>query len=212
MTRLEAGARRSASERPNATPPALHEPALHETDDSELVARCLRDDRQAFTELVKRYKNAMVNYLTRLVGCRDRAEDFAQETFVRFYQSLDRYRHEGQLAAYLYRIATNLVRSHERRKRRFQWLEPLLSRPGHHDETPQVAALASERQEQVQRAIAALDLHYRAPLVLREIEGRSYLEIAEALGCSEGTVKSRLFRARQILKDKLTPFWNGQTS
>lgn len=185
--------------------------------EAELVERSRGHDPEAFTALVERYKDRMVNYLARLTGCRDRAEDFAQETFVRLYQQLDHYREEGALTAYLFRIATNLVRSDERRKQRWRLLKPLLDYSRRLEASngsgsvagPQAAALAREEHREVTRAIASLDLIYRAPLVLREIEGLSYLEIAAAMGCSEGTVKSRLFRGRQLLKEKLAPYWNG---
>ena len=180
-----------------------------EPTDGELLERSRKRDCEAFGRLVDRYKDRMVNYLARLTGCRDRAEDVAQETFVRFFQGLDRYRDQGHLMAYLYRVATNLVRSEERRKRRWQLLSPLiLAGNGHRDKGPQEETLAHEAESQVTRALAAVDLIYRVPLVLREIEGRSYLEIAEVLGVSEGTVKSRLHRGRRLLKEELAPYWN----
>ena len=183
--------------------------------DADLLTRSRARDAQAFAQLIDRHKDQMVNYLARLTGCRDRAEDLAQETFVRFYQQLHRYREEGTLSAYLFRIATNLVRSEERRKRRWQMLQPILAYSGlaangnRPPASPQSDALATEEHRQVTRALAALDVLYRAPLVLREIEGLSYQQIAGALGCSEGTVKSRLHRGRHLLKQKLTPYWNG---
>lgn len=192
-----------------------------EPEDGELVARARTDDREAFAQLVDRHKNRVINYLTRLTGSRDRAEDFAQETFLRLYQGLDGYRDEGALVAYLMRIATNLVRSRERRKGRWKVLEPLFRvsgfRGGHGvsgadgtvTRSPQSRALASEEQRQVAAAIASLDMIYRAPLVLREIEDLSYRDIAEALGLSEGTIKSRIHRARALLQEKLAPYWQG---
>ena len=183
--------------------------------DTELLTRSRASDPQAFALLVDRYKDQMVNYLARLTGCRDRAEDIAQETFVRFYKQLHRYRDEGTLSAYLFRIATNLVRSEERKKRRWRMLQPIFANSsigsnGHHPPvSPQADALATEAHRQVTQALASLDVLYRAPLVLREIEGLSYHEIATALGCSEGTVKSRLHRGRQHLKKNLLPYWNG---
>ncbi len=182
-----------------------------EPDDGELLERSRNRDPEAFGQLVDRYKNPVVNYLTRLTGCRDRAEDFAQETFVRFYQGLGRYHEKGNMTAYLFRIATNLVASDERRKKRWRLLEPLFfsSNGRHLDDGPRDSLLADEEQRQVTRALAGLDLTYRLPLVLREIEGRSYLEIADVLGLSEGTVKSRLHRGRHLLKEKLADYWNG---
>lgn len=191
-----------------------------EATDTDLLAMSRAEDRDAFGRLVERYKDQVVGYLVRLTGCRDRAEDFAQETFIRFYQQLHRYREQGALSAYLLRIATNLVRSDARRKRRWRLLQPLLAvsgvvadgeaDPGHQPGPgPQRQTLANEEQRQVTAAIASLDLIYRAPLVLREIEELSYQEIAQALEVSEGTVKSRLHRARALLKESLAPYWNG---
>ena len=180
-------------------------------------------DPDSFARLVELHKNQMVNYLTRLTGERERAEDVAQETFVRFYQNRHRYQEEGNIKAYLFRIATNLVRSEERRKKRWRILEPMFSKGGRSSDGvhtadeppspgPQGELLASEAHLQVTRAIAELDIHFRVPLVLREIEGLSYREIADVLDLSEGTVKSRLFRARDLLKQKLEPYWKGGPS
>ncbi len=183
-------------------------------NDGQLLTRSRERDAEAFGQLVDRHKDQIVNYLARLTGCRDRAEDIAQETFVRFYKQIHHYREEGTLSAYLFRIATNLVRSEERRKRRWQMLQPILSyggfaSNGNQPASPQAEALASEEHRQVTGALASLDVLYRAPLVLREIEGLSYQQIATTLDCSEGTVKSRLHRGRQMLKERLAPYWNG---
>jgi len=191
-----------------------------EANDAELLRDSRSGDRDAFAQLVDRHKDRVVSYLTRLTGCPDRAEDLAQDTFIRLYQNLGRYREQGVLAAYLLRIATNLVRSEQRRRKRWKLLRPVLLASGFRharldddgpdpDAGPQDTVLASEEQHQVSRALATLDLRFRAPLVMREIEGLSYGEIAEALEVSEGTVKSRLHRARSLLKEKLTPYWNG---
>lgn len=183
--------------------------------DSELLERSRARDEAAFSALVRRHEGLLINYLTRLTGSRSRAEELAQEAFVRFYQQLNRYREEGNLTAYLIRIATNLVRSDERRKRRWRRLRPrfMTSEALRTRESgPGDEALANEQQHQVQRAIASLDLHHRVVIVLRELEGLPYRAIAEALDCSEGTVKSRLFRARELLKARLEPYWKGPTS
>lgn len=177
-------------------------------------------DGEGFERLVDRHKDQIVGYLTRLTGRRERAEDVAQETFVRFYQHRHRYREEGTVAAYLFRIATNLVRSQERRNRRWRLLQPLLGRGGRSPDgrleegeigpgDPQRQALASEERRQVKAAIARLDLIFRAPLVLREIEGLAYRDIAETLEISEGTVKSRIHRAREQLRQELSAYWQG---
>lgn len=173
-----------------------------------------------FAAIVEENKDLLVNYLTRLAGDRDRAEDLAQETFVKFYQGWDRYREQGSPRAYLLTMATNLLRDEQRRRGRWNLLLPIFSRGGRspdglqtaelpREADPRSALLSEEAQRTVQAALAELDLPHRAALVLREIEGLSYQEIAEILECQEGTVKSRLHRARQALKEKLAPFWSG---
>ena len=193
----------------------MMEPALDpRLVDRRLIDRSRNRDTEAFGQLVERHKDAVVNYLTRLTGSRDRAEDLAQETFIRFYQTLHRYREEGVLRAYLMRIATNLVVSEERRRKRWNGLLPVFkasSNKASQVGDPHGHAMAREEQLQVTQALASIEVLYRAPLVLREIEGLSYQEIAEALECQEGTVKSRLHRGRQLLKEKLAPYWHGES-
>lgn len=178
------------------------------------------DLAERFAEIVEANKDLLVNYLTRLCGDRDRAEDLAQETFVRFYEHRERYREQGSPRAYLLTMATNLLRDEQRRRTRWTGLLPVFSLGGkspdgiHTEELPrerdpQRRLLADEAQQRVQRALSELDLLHRAPLVLREIEGLAYQEIAAILDCQEGTVKSRLHRARQALKEKLAAFWHG---
>lgn len=178
--------------------------------DAELMAATRSGDREAFGDLVDRYKDALVNYLTRLAGCRERAADLAQETFLRLYETRDRYQERGQLQAYLYRIATNLLRSERRRERRFRLLEPLLGTPDRDDAERGAGEtlLASETQEQVARALARLPLRFRVPVVLHELEGWTYPDIARHLGCRVGTVKSRIHRGRKRLEDQLQPYWS----
>jgi RNA polymerase sigma-70 factor (ECF subfamily) len=113
------------------------------------------------------------------------------------------------LRAYLYRIATNLVRSEERRERRLRLLAPFLPRGEHSEPSAPAGLLRQELHREVAAAVAKLPLSYRVPLVLHEIEGWSYVDIAEEIGCREGTVKSRVHRGRQQLKAKLEPYWNG---
>lgn len=179
------------------------------TSDAELMAATRRGDRDAFAQLVDRHKDALVGYLGRLTGCPERARDLAQDTFLRLYQRSARYEERGQCKALLYRIATNLVRSEQRRERRFRLLAPLLGRPAETAPDDGDPLLAREARSQVGRALSALPLRYRVPLVLHEIEGWSYADVARQLGCREGTVKSRVHRGRQRLKEMLAPYWAG---
>ena len=184
-------------------------------DDGTLLQLARKGDRSAFGELVDRHKNTLIGYLTRLLGNPDSAEDLAQEAFLRLYECRDRYVEQGNLGGYLYTIATNLVRSRARQKKRRQFLRSVfLSRNGGNHEAPQQASLLiDELQSTLGRAIASLPVHYRVPLVLHEIEGWTYKEIGAASRCREGTVKSRIHRGRQLLKEKLAPYWRrGRSS
>jgi RNA polymerase sigma-70 factor (ECF subfamily) len=180
--------------------------------DAGLMARVREGDRDAFADLVDRHQDSVVNYLARLTGDRDRAEDLAQEAFLRLFRSAGSYTEQGFLRAYLFRIATNLVRSEERRERRLRLLLPFLggSAPAEHAEPVAPSGLLRrELHREMAAAVAGLPLRYRVPLVLHEIEGWAYADVARALGCREGTVKSRIHRGRQHLKERLAPYWNG---
>lgn len=183
--------------------------AVAEPRNGELMLRAADGDRDAFALLVNRHKDALVNYLARLTGCRERAQDLAQESFLRLYQRADRYEDRGCFKAFLYRIATNLVRSEARRERRWRSLVPFLrDRDG---QRPEAAArvLRDEAHRKLAEAVTRLPLDYRVPLVLHEIEGWPYHEIAEQLDCRVGTIKSRIHRARKRLQEQLAPYWHG---
>jgi RNA polymerase sigma-70 factor, ECF subfamily len=180
--------------------------------DAELMARVSAGDHDAFAAIVDRYKDSLVNYLSHMTGNRERAEEHAQAAFVRLYECVPRYREEGKLAPYLFRIATNLARTEAMRNRfRELLLLRFWSRNGHTGEghSPFGDLERHELQQEVAAALAALPVAYRAAVVLREVEGWSYQEIAASLGCSEGTVKSRIARGREELRKRLLPWWNG---
>ena len=178
--------------------------------DADLMTRVRQGETSAFAGIVDRHKDPLVSYLTHLCGDRDRAEEFAQEAFLRLYQHAGRYDERERLAPYLYRIATNLVRSDFRRLRRWRLLLPWIAPPvSSAADAPHRRIFESELQQKVHAALEALPVAYRAPLVLREIEGWSYQEIAAALGCRDGTVKSRIARGRMRLRELLAPYWNG---
>ncbi|HEX4497956.1 MAG TPA: sigma-70 family RNA polymerase sigma factor [Thermoanaerobaculia bacterium] len=185
---------------------------LEPPSDAELMALVQEGDREAFAELVDRHQDAVVGYLARLTADRDRAEDYAQETFLRLFRAAGEYVEQGYLRAFLFRIATNLVRSEERRAQRLRLLMPFLPREPHAEPAAASGLLRSELHRAVAAALAKLSLRYRVPLVLHEIEGWTYVDIAQELGCREGTVKSRVHRGRQQLKKRLEPYWNGDAS
>jgi RNA polymerase sigma-70 factor, ECF subfamily len=187
--------------------------------DSELMTRARAGSAEGLRMLVDRHKDPVVNYLWRMTGCRVRAEEMAQESFVRLYLTPPHLENGASLAPWLFRVATNLVRSEERRARRsrlYRWL--LRASNGHNGVGPhpppdqEGRLLAQEAQRQTQRALAALPIRFRAALVLREIQELSYDEIARVLGCPVGTVRSRINRGRALLRESLTPYWNGDPS
>lgn len=179
------------------------------TDDA-LMQRVREGDDDAFGEIVDRYKDSLVNYLTHLVRSRDRAEEVAQDAFVRLYRNSDKYKQQERLGPYLFRIATNLVVTEIRRERRWSLLLPRLHASTRQTTpSPDTNLFTSEIQRQVAAAIDRLPINYRAPLVLFEVEEWSYDEIAKALDVRVGTVKSRISRARELLRRHLAPWWTG---
>jgi RNA polymerase sigma-70 factor, ECF subfamily len=178
--------------------------------DSELMTRVQAGDRDAFAALVERHKHALVRYLTAVARSRDRAEEVAQDAFVRLFELSHRYEERGQFVPYLFRVATNLLRTEERKRRRREILLKAFSSNGVGvAPSPQAACLQDELATRLAEALEALPLRYRSPLLLREMEGWSYSDIARALSCGEGTVKSRIHRGRKRLRRLLEPYWNG---
>jgi RNA polymerase sigma-70 factor, ECF subfamily len=182
--------------------------------DHELVAATKEGDELAFQEIVRRYRNPITNFIYRMLNDYDRAVELAQETFLRVYANAGRYQATFHFSTYIYRIASNLAISELRQRKRRKLVslftpwrsqnedEQEIDPP---DERPLQDAdlIDRERRRAVTRAIQTLPEKYRTALVLRDVEGISYDEIAGILNISEGTVKSRINRARTMLRDKL---------
>ncbi len=187
-------------------------------DDHSLLAATLTGDETAFKELVRRYQNQITNYVYRMLDDYDRAVDLAQETFVRVYTSAERYQATYSFSTYIYRIAHNLAISElrQRKRRRLVPLPTFFSDKDSEEIEVEIedqkqvmaddAMIADERKQAVTRAIASLPEKYRAALVLCDIEEKSYEEISEVLDLPVGTVKSRINRARNLLKEKLREY------
>jgi RNA polymerase sigma-70 factor (ECF subfamily) len=176
--------------------------------DRLLVEQARAGDQQAFGELVQMHQHAVYNLAYRMLGERGEAEDAAQETFLRAYSHLDRYDAERPFRTWLLSIASNHCID-RLRKRRLVWLsieEPLPPHPAlSSDEIePEDAVISNERGAAIQRMLAELSPEYRAAVVLRYWYDLSYTEIAEMLNTTESAVKSRLFRARQALAEKMS--------
>lgn len=182
--------------------------------DSDLFQLARQGNRSAFGQLVDRHKDGLVSYLIRLTGSRSQAEDLAQEAFLRLFERGHRYAEQGRLQSYLFRIATNLVRSKARRDQRWSRLRVAFFHSNGHRTEPnqQAEVLRCELHQELNRALARLPLRYRAPIVLSYIEDKSHREIADLLGIQEGTVKSRLHRGRALLRGELEPYQMGGPS
>jgi len=179
------------------------------------MARVAEEDERAFSELVRRYQGRLANLVTRLLNDRECSDDLTQEVFVRVYAHRRNYRRGSKLSTWLFTIAANLAKNEIRRRvRRRNWFSLDAFQETFRDGTMVLAdrAEGSERslereqlQEAVGRAIATVPEKYRLALVLRDIEGLAYEEIAQVLGIPGGTVRSRINRARSTLKRKLQP-------
>ena len=179
------------------------------SDDASLIAATLAGDTAAFGRLVREYQDRLYNSLLRVLGSADDAADIVQDAFVQAYTKLDSFRGNSAFYTWLYRIAFNLAMSQRRREHREASLDQMKLLAGAEpiDGQPAVEAsvLQQERAELVHAALAELSFEHRQILVLREIDGCRYDEIAEILDLPVGTVRSRLFRARLEMRDLLTP-------
>jgi RNA polymerase sigma-70 factor (ECF subfamily) len=186
-------------------------------DNSELVAAHLAGDARAFQELVGRYRPRLLNFVHRIIGDRERAEDLVQEAFIRVYRHLHRFDATRKFSTWIYTIASNLAKNELRNRHRsplvlYQSLRPR----GEDDPRPLEFEDSGSRpdhmftnrhlRELVDATVATLAPHHREVFVMREIEGRSYEEIAQLTRCNLGTVKSRLNRARRAFAERIAPF------
>jgi RNA polymerase sigma-70 factor (ECF subfamily) len=179
--------------------------------DEDLVRAGRAGDTEAFGEIVSRYKDRIYNLAYRMFGNREEAEDIAQETFLHIFRALGSFRVEERFSPWIYRIATNLCLD---RLRKMKHAVASLDAPaGPEGDIPQQVADWSHAPEKVyelsemradtQEAINALPPKYKVVVVLRHLQDLSYDEIARVLGIPQGTVKTRLFRAREILRRRL---------
>jgi len=186
--------------------------------DHQLIEATKRGDEAAFAEIVSRYRSPITNYLYRFLNDYEEAVDLSQETFVRVYFAIERYHTEYAFSTYIYRIATNLAISEirKRRRRRLVSLTGLFQfdnedakdfQPPDEKPLPDANLLGDEKSRQIAKAIETLPEKYRAPVVLRDVEGKSYEEIAQIMQLGLGTTKSRISRARGLLKEKLKHYF-----
>ncbi len=178
-------------------------------DDRRLIAECLAGRKQAFGEIVIRYQSRLYNAAIRLTDSPEDAADVVQDAFLNAYQSLHSFKGDAEFFTWLYRIAFNTAISMKRKKRATVSLDSLRPDGGFDPDDPSelirpgVALERSEEEQELRDALARLSFEHREVLVLKEIEGMRYEDIAELLGVPIGTIRSRLHRARLELRDLL---------
>jgi len=206
------------------TKPPAATPAPAPTD-LMLVERTVAGDQRAFELLVVKYQRRIERLIGRMVRDQDLVADIAQETFIRAYRALAQFRGEAQFYTWLYRIAVNTAKKALVDMKRDPTVSETALRSGSDDddetsgvenelttaETPETVLAAKEIAATVNSAMEALPEELRQAVTLREIEGLSYEEIAEVMNCPIGTVRSRIFRAREAISAKVKPLLENQS-
>jgi RNA polymerase sigma factor (sigma-70 family) len=197
---------------PEATPSTAPEPA----SDRELVAKSSQGDLGAYDELVRRYQTRIYSLAYNMTSNKEDAEDMVQDVFVKAYASLKNFRGTSSFYTWIYRIAINRTINFLKKRKKKQTLslndvdEGVERDPAYVElsarESPVRDASLAELQEKLNKALLTLSEKHRTVVVLHDIEGMPHDEIARMTGCSEGTVRSRLFYARQMLQGELAEF------
>ena len=187
---------------------------MDDTTDQALVARVQQGDKRAFDLLVSRYQQRIIKLVSRFVRNRDDAMDVAQDTFIKAYRALGNFRGESAFYTWLYRIAINTAKNHLTAIARRPVEVNLTDADGEEiplealqqeTETPEKILLVAEIKKAIFATIDSLQEDLRTAIMLREIDGLSYEEIATAMECPIGTVRSRIFRAREVIDGTLKP-------
>lgn len=184
-----------------------------ELTDQILVEKAQQGDKKAFNLLVARYQNKVAGLLTRYVSAND-IPDVVQETFIKVYRSLESFRGESAFYTWVYRIAVNTAKNYLMTQGRRPPTEDFLAEDAESYEigsrlrnidTPENLTLSDELKDIVFKTIESLPDELKTAITLRELEGMSYEEIAEIMDCPVGTVRSRIFRAREFIENQLAP-------
>jgi RNA polymerase sigma-70 factor (ECF subfamily) len=185
-----------------------------EIADGELVRVIVGGNHEGYEVLTRRYQNRLFKSILRQVGCVVAAEEIVQDAFVRAFLALDSFQKRSSFYTWLYRIALNASRSDFRRNKKMQPLESIGQNFDQltvdRQDMPSESIERDEERKHVREAMQRLDESYRTILILREFEGFDYRAIAEVLDIKVGTVRSRLSRARQQLRDELSVYLTGK--
>ena len=206
---------------PTEPPFVSVEPAVD--SDAVLVERTVAGDQKAFELLVLKYERRIQRLIGRMVRDVDLVEDIAQETFIRAYRALPKFRGDAQFYTWLYRIAVNTAKKFLMDLKRNPTVSENSFKSGEGDETsyleneltttetPEAILASKEIADMVNAALAALPEELRQAITLREMEGLSYDDIAQAMACPIGTVRSRIFRAREAISARIKPMLDNQS-
>ncbi len=177
---------------------------LNLDDDFSLIKRFIEGDESTFNVLMLRHKEKVRNIIYLTLNNHELVDDIAQEVFITVYKNLGRFRFESQFTTWLYRITINKCKDHLRKIR----IRSIFTAISDSDNEPGYTTSPEDKDtaEIVRAGISKLPEKLRVPLLLKDIEGLSYQEIAEAVQCEIGTVKSRIFRARESLRNILKPY------
>jgi RNA polymerase sigma-70 factor (ECF subfamily) len=187
--------------------------------DKQLVARVQKGDSRAFDMLVLKYQHKILSLIGRYVNDADEVQDVAQEAFIKAYRALPKFRGESAFYTWLYRIAINTAKNHlVSRSRRPPGSDVEVEDAEHYEgggalrdiETPESALFGAELKAVVEQAIAGLPDDLRSAVTLREFDGLSYEDIAEIMACPVGTVRSRIFRAREAIDQRVRQQIDGE--
>lgn len=194
---------------------------MAEDTDKELVKRVQKGDQAAFDMLFARYQVKILNLISRYVRDSEEVQDVAQEAFIKAYRALPRFRGDSAFYTWLYRIAINTAKNHlVARSRRPPSMDVDIQDADYRDdadmlrdtEDPESALSRDQLQETIHKALADLPDDLRSALTLREFDGLSYEQIAQVLDCPVGTVRSRIFRAREFVDERMQPMLLGTDS
>jgi len=187
--------------------------------DQELVLRVQQGDKSAYDHLVRKYQHKIIQIVNRYVKDPSEAQDVAQESFIKAYRALNNFRGDSAFFTWLYRIAINTAKNYlVSRARRYSQYEVDVQEAEQVGNIPQLRSMETPEQQlsneqivaAIKTAIDKLPEEMRMAIMLREFEGLSYQEIAQAMDCPVGTVRSRIFRAREAIDNKLTPLLDNR--
>ncbi len=174
---------------------------MNKPDDTELIDRCIKGDRQAFEDLLNQYEKPVFNAALRMLNSRDDANDVTQTVFLKVFENLDSYDPSRRFFSWIYRITLNESINWLGKQNRLEPLQPEAADSG---KSPEQEVTSAQVSENVQAALMTIGTDYRTVIVLKHFLGCSYVEISDVLEIPEKKVKSRLYTARQLLKEALT--------